>query len=299
MCSRSGMLTRELGVARDRALQHVERLLLEVVVADHTWRRVGPRHSDALAVELLGGGEDRPGVGAQAATTGSDGEHVRSREVTNGDRCADDDVHAGLLVDGEVVPEEVQRRHDDERVLPGQLVGALLGVGRVDGHETRLELDRTPGPALGQVAAEAAELLVDVLHGGLDARGVLGEAAVGVALRVLQPDDDGLALGLERLLFRALQVGRELAGVLALDGIDRLVGLTGRADAALATACRRGGRSAAGGRGGAARRGGGRRGRGGRARCRGGGAARLVVVVAAGRGEQGERSDHDEWLQHS
>ncbi len=55
----------------------------------------------------------------------------------------------------------------------------------------------------------------------------------------------------------------------------------------------------AGGRGGAARRGGGCGGRGGCACCGGGGAARRVVVVAAGRGEQGERSDHDEWLQHS
>ncbi len=44
-----------------------------------------------------------------------------------------------------------------------------------------------------------------------------------------EPDDDRLALGLQRLLFGALDVGGELAGVLALDGVDRRVGLTGRA----------------------------------------------------------------------
>ena len=293
----------QLGVAGHAALQHVERLLLEVVVADDPWRGVGPRHGDTGALELLGGGVDRARVGAEAATAGTDREHARRGEVTDGDRHGDQDVlDAGLGVDREVVPEEVDRRDHREGVLAGQLVGALLRVGRVDRHRAGLELDRPSGPTLGRVAAQAAELLVDVVGRGFRQRLHLREGAGRVARVAREPDHDGLALGLERLLGRALDVGGELAGVLALDGVDGLVGLAGRADAALALAARRRGGCAAaagGGRSPARRR---RRGgrRGGRfARCRGGCAARRVVVVAAGRGEQCECTHHDEWLQHS
>ena len=250
----------QLAVARHGAVEHVERLGLEVVVADDAGRRVGPRDGHLRAVELLRGGVDHAGVDAEAPAAGADRVDARCREVTHGDGRAHHHVDAGLLVDGEVVAEEVQRRDDRERVLAGELVGALLGVGRVDGHEAGLELDGTPRPALGHVAAEAAELLVDVLHRRLDGGGVLGEAAVRVALRVLETDDDRLTLGLERLVDRAQRVGGVLAGVLALGGVEAVVGLAGRADAALAGGGGRGGRAARScgrrpaGRGGGSRR---------------------------------------------
>ena len=62
-----------------------------------------------------------------------------------------------------------------------------------------------PGIAVLDVGAPAAELGVDVLDGGLGAERGLGEAAVGVALGVLEADDDRLALGLQRRLVGALR----------------------------------------------------------------------------------------------
>ena len=292
----------QLGVARHRALEDFEGLALEVVVADDTWRGVGPRDRDLGGIELLGGREDQARVHAEAATAGTDRSDAGRGEVTDGDRHGDQHVlDSGRRVDREVVPEEVDRREHGKGVLAGELVGALLGVGRVDGHVARLELDGPAGPAFGDVAAEAAELLVDVLHGGVSQRGHLREAAVRIALVAREPDDDRLALGLQRLLFGALDVGGELAGVLALDGVDRRVGLTGRADAALALAAGRrggcpargGGRGPAGGGGGCSARSGGRSGRSGR------GPARRVVVVTAGRGYQGKSTDQHERPQRS
>ena len=125
---------------------------------------------------------------------------------------AHDDRDVGGLVDGEVVAEEVQRRDDGERLLGRQLVGALLRVGRGDGHLADFELDRPAGLAGLVVGADAAELLVDVLHGGLGRERVLGERARRVAFGVLEADDDRVARGLQRLGLRRRLDGGDLGG---------------------------------------------------------------------------------------
>ena len=127
-----------------------------------------------------------------------------------------------------------------------------------------------------------------------------GKLPFGSPCGFWRPMTIGLTLGLERLVDRALQVGGVLAGVLALVGVEAVVGLAGRADAALAAGGGRGGRAALPWS--SPRRPWWRRRRWSWLRRRRGGGGRRpagVVVVATRGRDECECTDEHEWLQRS
>ncbi len=279
-----------VGRALGRAGQDVQGLLLQVVEADDAGRGVRPRHADAGSVDVLGEVVhrelDHPRHLTDAGPAGTDGVDALGVVVGGVDRHRGQAADACGLeerVDG--LREEVEPLEHEDRLLPCELVGAPHGVGRVDGHEAGLELDRPPWLPRGPVGADPAELLVDELDGRLHATGELGEGARRVTLGVLEPDQDRVALGLQRLLGGTGQHPRRVAGPGAEVGVDGVVGLA-RAVARFAPGSR-------GGRAGCRCRGA-RRGRGGHPRrrraCRCG---VVVVAAAAGRQEEGEARGDD------
>ena len=110
---RSGTLPARSASPGDRAVEHVERLGLEVVVADDAGGRVGPRHGDLASprgpwwrtrrVRCAAPRQPPPPAMAYADWR---------REVGDGHRRRDEGRDAGRLEDRQVVAEEVDGRDD-------------------------------------------------------------------------------------------------------------------------------------------------------------------------------------------